>query len=109
MGAVSGLIFSSREEQLINCLVADSPFSNLKEITVEAVAKHTIIPEWIVKSVLHFIKGSVREKAGFDIEWLDIIPLVRKIHIPAIFITSPDDTFINHEHVEKLFDNYACP
>ena len=107
MGAVSGLIYASRAEGTIDCVVADSPFSNLKKITVEAVSKHTIIPAWIVKSVLHFIKGSVKEKAAFDINWLDIVPVVRRINIPAIFITSPDDTFISHEHVEKLFDNYA--
>lgn len=26
--------------------------------------------------------------------------------MPAIFITSPEDTFVDKYHVEKLYDNY---
>lgn len=55
---------------------------------------------------MHFVKKTIKKKADINISDLNIVEYVKKSTVPAIFITSLEDTFVNHEHVEKLYDNY---
>lgn len=55
---------------------------------------------------MHFVKKTIKKKADIDISELNIVEYVKKSTVPAIFITSEEDTFVSHKHVEKLYDNY---
>ena len=81
----------------------DSPFSNLKEMTIERTSEKTMIPEFIISSVFHFIRSTVKEKAFYDIDKLDLFKFIPFCRQPAIFLTSVDDFLVQPENVESLF------
>lgn len=61
----------------VSALVADSPFSNLSKLSLENVKNRYHIPEFLTSTVLHFLKKSISEAAGFNIEDLDIIKFLK--------------------------------
>lgn len=58
MGAVSSLLYASKNIQKISCLVLDSPFSNLQKLLEDIVKSYKILPSIIAK----FAYNKVREQ-----------------------------------------------
>ena len=115
MGAVTALMYSSKynstkdikSQYKIDCLVLDSAFSNLQTLMDEAVEKIVYLPKIIVDLLKNKVSEIILDKAGFHIE--DINPELASYEIktvPALFLHALNDTFINKNHTEKLYNAY---
>lgn len=71
MGGVSAIIHASRDPR-VSLVIADSAYSSLKKLVVDAVSEFTSIPKWILGMAMVFVRGSIKEKTGIDIEDLEI-------------------------------------
>lgn len=112
MGAVTALLHADRDHSLA-CLVLDSPFTNLRKLAVELVNSGQYAPvatgmltNWVIDGMLHFIKGTVKERANFEID--DLLPIehVSQTFVPAYFLAGADDNFILPHHSEELWKAY---
>ncbi|CAD7954060.1 unnamed protein product [Amoebophrya sp. A120] len=113
MGAVTALLHADRDHSLA-CLVLDSPFTRLRTLCQELVEngeylglKAGMLTTMIVDGVLHFLRGTVKERAGFEIDDLQPIENVSKSFVPAFFLAGADDNFISPNHSQQLYDLYA--
>jgi pimeloyl-ACP methyl ester carboxylesterase len=106
MGSVSTLMHADRDPGLA-CIVLDSPFCSLNELAQDIAKNKAGIPNFIVGGVMSIVRGTIKEKAGFNIE--DLNPLknhVGKSYSPAFFLSAEDDELINPEHAKILHDAY---
>jgi len=87
-------------------LICDSPFSNLLKLAKDIGNKKISIPNFIINIGLGVMQGSIKEKTGLDIYKLDLLKCINFIKLPILFLTSKEDTFIHHTHVQELFDSY---
>lgn len=106
MGAVTTLLYGSNDSDFAG-LIADSPFSNLKDLALElAMTKVSSLPRFLIEAALSLINNSIHERAGFRFESIDLTELVPHMTIPAVFVASPDDKLVRWEHSKKLIANY---
>lgn len=78
----------------------------MKDLAIETANSFTKLPKFLISALLTFIIDSIEKKAHFNINELNIVDYVKVCQMPAIFITSHEDTFVDKYHVEKLYDNY---
>jgi hypothetical protein len=53
-----------------------------------------------------YIKPIIISKADFDIDEVDLDPLVHFISTPGIFIASKQDALIPFEQIDDIFNKY---
>jgi esterase/lipase len=53
-----------------------------------------------------YIKPIIEEKAGFDIDEVDLENLVQLINSPGIFIASKQDCLIPFSQIDDIFNKY---
>ena len=106
MGAATALLHAPREPGL-SALILDSSFSSLYKLVKEISAARTSMPGFAVDGVMSFVKGTVKEKAGFDINDVEPIANLDQCQMPALFATGDEDTFIQAHHSKELHDAYA--
>lgn len=99
MGGASALRFRGP----VVARVIDSTFSDLETVAIEVVQKKIMIPAFMVKVVLSFIKDSVKEKVKRDIFDPPTVEFVKTLKQPVMFVASKQDQFIDCEHTEKLY------
>ena len=64
------------------------------------------MPGIIVKGVMAIVKQIINKKANFNLDDIDVLKNVENCRMPALFLTSKNDTLINHKHTEKIFEKY---
>lgn len=89
------------------CGVFDSPFSNFRHLAIELGVAKTGLPEFMVKGALNFITSSINDRAGFNIEELDILASIGNSTTPALFIASKQDSLVKCHHSERLSNAYS--
>jgi pimeloyl-ACP methyl ester carboxylesterase len=94
MGAATALMHGHRDPSIAG-MVVDSAFSSLEKLAEELVdcarqQGHTI-PGFVVSIAMSSIKGSVREKAKFEISDLTPIENADSCFIPALFAHATGD------------------
>ena len=97
MGAVTALLCGARNEPGVVGVVADSPFSSLRALCYDLVAKATagVAGEGLlVDAVLGMVASSVRHRAGFDLDDCDALRALPAARAPALFIHGLRDDFI---------------
>lgn len=52
--------------------IFDSPFRSLKELFLQIGRQKTSFPDFILEMAYNYLKPIVMEKAGFDIEQVDL-------------------------------------
>ena len=103
MGAVSSILHAEKDTN-IWCLILDSPFSNLSDLSVELGKNITGLPSLLVKGGLNFIRSTIKDKVGADILTVSPLESVSRIYLPALFAIGRDDKLVGPHHVTKLFD-----
>jgi len=106
MGAATALLHGDRDP-FISGMVIDSSFANLKQLVKEMALNHIKIPKFVLSAGLAFIRRTIKNKAGFDINDLSPIKHADKCFIPAMFIAARDDDFIKLHHSEDIYKLYA--
>ncbi|KAH8070497.1 palmitoyl-(protein) hydrolase [Aureococcus anophagefferens] len=68
MGAVTALLVASTREPDVKALVLDSAFASLRSLSLDVVRRGANgVPRVLAEAALRWIRGSVRERADFDI------------------------------------------
>ena len=106
MGAVTALIYGSRNNNNVSAILLDSAFYSLKTLIEELIEKAILIPNFIVNSMVEIIRKTILEKAKFDL--MDIEPYIfaQKCFIPAFFCHAKEDSLINIHHCYDLYNIY---
>lgn len=60
-----------------------------------------------MKGALNILESTIREKAGFSFEELNLLERVGKCTVPALFVASKKDSFVRCHHSEKLNKLYT--
>jgi len=110
MGAVTALMHADRDPSLAG-LVLDSPFTNLRLLAKELVESGRYVSgffsSFLVDIALAVMKGTIQEKANFDLDNLVPIEHVGHTYVPALFAAGDKDTFILPHHARELYEAYA--
>ena len=111
MGAVTALLYANRDPSVAG-IVLDSPFSSLNQLMLELVdgfvaGSAVPVPLFAKKAALGWMRSSVKSRAGFDVDDLDVIDTVDGSFCPALFAHGVEDDFIRPAHSEALFEKYA--
>lgn len=91
----------------ISARIIDSTFSDLEKLAVEIGSKNSIIPTFMIKFFLKFVKESVNEKVKLDIFEKNPIDIVKYLSEPILFIASRKDTLIDFNHSQALIKAYG--
>ena len=106
MGAVTAIMYASEHPDDISALVLDSGFYSLKKLIYELVKSKVNLPDFIIEQVLKQVKETVKEKAGFDLDYLETVLYAKNCKTPAFFLHGEDDNFVNKSHCSNLFNDY---
>jgi len=110
MGAATAMLHAERDPS-IAAMVLDSAFSDLVQLAKDMVDKGRqqgiFAPGILISAVLYMIKGSVRDKAKFDINDISPIKYADKCYVPALFAAAEGDDFISPSHSQAIYDKYA--
>ncbi len=110
MGAATCLLHAERDPSIAG-MVLDSPFSDLTKLAQEIVERGRnqgmFAPSILVSIAIRFIRSSVKERAGFDINDVSPISSVERSFVPAMFVAAKGDEFIPPHHAQELHDLYA--
>ena len=90
MGAATTLLYSYSDER-IKAQCVDSPFADFRELAIYLCKKEINIPEFIINSVLFFLKKTIKNKNDMDIDKLRPIDFAESSKIPTFFIHAMKD------------------
>ena len=74
MGAVTSILYASRENNHLSAILLDSAFFSLKILIEELIDKNISMPKFILNSMIDTLRKTIIEKANFDI--MDIEPFL---------------------------------
>jgi pimeloyl-ACP methyl ester carboxylesterase len=108
MGAVSSLLYAEDPNncRLISGLILDSPFSAFNQMVEDIVKSKCWIPGCFISCFMFFVKRTIAEKTGADMDYIEPIRSVRKIDIPAYFMVGKDDLIAKPQRVRELFRRF---
>ena len=104
MGAATTLLYS---DERIKAQCVDSPFADFRELAIILCKKEINIPEFIINTVLYFIKKTLKSKNDMDIDELKPIEYVEKSKTPTFFIHAMKDELIPYKHTINMFEKYG--
>ena len=106
MGAATGLIYSCNDKRIkAQCL--DSPFANFKDLAIKLCKQHIYIPEFVINTILYFLKKTIKKKNNLEIENLKPIEFAKLSKTPAFFIHAMKDKLIPYEQTIQIFEKYS--
>ena len=106
MGAVTALIYASRQNNHLSAILLDSAFFSLKKLIEELIEKSINIPTFILNSIFETLRKTVLEKAYFDIINIEPYLYAKHCNVPAFFCHGKDDTLIDIHHCKDLYSIY---
>ena len=84
MGAATTMFYAHSDER-IKAICMDSPFSDFKLLAKELCLKYITLPNFVLTTTMNFVKNTVKEKCGLDIDKLKPILYANKTKTPAFF------------------------
>lgn len=112
MGAVTAILYSVEDPSIASMLL-DSPFCSLQKVAedlvlnIETLQKVPRFTKFAVSIGLKALRSTIKKKAKFDIKSLEILDIVSKCFIPALFVHSVGDSFVKPIHSELLYAKYS--
>ena len=105
MGAATTMFYAHSDER-IKAICMDSPFSDFKLLAKELCLKYITLPNFVLTTTMNFVKNTVKEKCGLDIDKLKPILYANKTKTPAFFLHAVGDELISLEQTLKLVEEY---
>jgi pimeloyl-ACP methyl ester carboxylesterase len=106
MGAATALMYSYNDKR-IKAQCIDSTFGNFKDLAIKLCKKHVYIPEFIINTILYFLKKTIRKKNNLDLDDLKPLEFAEKSKTPAFFIHAMKDELIPYEHTIQIYEKYS--
>lgn len=97
----------------IKGLVLDSPFTELFIMIqgiinfLDVLSNKVSVPYFASWIALSMIKGSLKEKTGFDVLSISPLEACKTITIPIVFILGDSDEMVGYQRFKEMFD--LCP
>ena len=106
MGAATALLYSHTDKRvLVQCV--DSPFADFREVAIHLCKKEINIPEFIINSVLFFVKKTIKKKNDMNIDELRPIDYAEISKTPTLFIHAMKDELIPYDHTIRIYEKYG--
>ena len=106
MGAATTMFYAHSDPR-IKAICMDSPFCDFKLLAKELCLKYITLPNFVLTTAMNFVKNTVKDKCGLDIDKLKPILYANKTKTPAFFLHAVTDELISLEQTLKLVENYA--
>ena len=106
MGAATAMMYLYKDSR-IKAAVIDSTFADFNVLAKQLCRKVKAIPDILIYFVMYFVKKTIKEKCGFDIENLRPIDYASLCTAAAFFIHAMKDELIPLEHTLKIYEQYA--
>jgi pimeloyl-ACP methyl ester carboxylesterase len=106
MGAATTMFYAHSDPR-IKAICMDSPFSDFKLLAKELCSRYITLPNFVLATTMSFVKNTVKDKCGLDIDKLKPILYANKTKTPAFFLHAVADELISLEQTLKLVENYA--
>ena len=106
MGAATALMYSHMDKR-IKAQCIDSPFAVFKDLAIKLCQKQIYIPEFVINTILYFLKKTIRKKINLDLDNLNPIDFAEISKTPAFFIHAMKDDLIPYEHTIKIYEKYS--
>lgn len=109
MGAVTAILYASKNPESVKKMVLDSPFCNFRQLVKEIVNARTGLPEFLFGSVLDKIEQNIINKTSGNLMDIDLKKSITRYgveNIPCLFLISKDDKLVNPAHVETLYQTH---
>ena len=106
MGAATALMYSYKDKR-IKAQCIDSPFANFRDLAIKLCKKHIYIPEFVINTIIYFLKKTIRKKNDLDIDNLKPLDFAKLSKTPAFFIHAMKDDLIPYEHTIQIYENYG--
>lgn len=109
MGAAAILLMLAKYQavqQMIRGVVVDSPFLNLRKLCVHLATQRTPLPKLIIEGGLNIVRGTIMDKAQFDIDTINPVDGVDRIGVPGVFIIANDDELVPPAKFKEMFNRY---
>ena len=106
MGAATTLLYSHSDDR-IKAQCVDSPFADFRDLVIYLCKKQINIPEFIINSVLFFLKNTIKKKNDMDIDKLRPIDFAEISKAPTFFIHAMKDELIPYKHTIQLYEKYG--
>jgi len=106
MGASTAVMYVQSDDR-VKAVCFDSPYSDFPKLAIEICKKQINIPNFIIKTALSFVRGSIKSRNDLDIYQLTPIVYAPKIKTPGFFVHAMNDELIPLEHSLNLFEAYG--
>ena len=106
MGAATALLYSHSDDR-IKCQCVDSPFAHFRELSIQLCKKEVNIPEFIINTVLYFLKKTIKKKNDMDIDKINPIEFAEISKTPTFFIHAMNDDLIPYKHTIQIYEKYG--
>ena len=107
MGAVTALLYASKNQNKISAMILDSGFFSLKILINELVETKINLPQFFIDQMLKSVKKTVKEKANFNMDEIEPYLYIKNCKIPAFFIHGSNDEFVKPHHCQDLYKLYG--
>jgi dienelactone hydrolase len=115
MGAATALLVAAddRYYHTIAGLVIDSCYVSVREVALDVARKYAghfpLIPTESSASIaVDALREAVVEKAGFDIDSINVLRAAPLCQTPALFGHASEDTLVSMSHADRVFEAYGC-
>ena len=108
MGAATTMLYAHKDPR-VKAICVDSPFADFKKLAKELTLRYANIPNFILETILSFIRSTIKKKNGMDINLLKPIEAAKKTFQPVLFIHAKNDELIGYQHSNDLFEVYKGP
>ena len=105
MGAATALMYSYKDKR-IKAQCMDSPFANFKDLAIKLCKQHISIPEFVINTILYFLKKTIKKKNNLEIENLKPIEFAKLSKTPAFFIHAMKDDLIPYGQTIEIYEKY---
>lgn len=77
MGAATTMLYAHKDPR-VKAICVDSPFADFKKLAKELTLRYANIPNFILETILSFIRSTIKKKNGMDINLLKPIEAAKK-------------------------------
>lgn len=106
MGASISIMLSENKSNSIIGIIADSPYSNLKNLCLELGNKKSRFVKYVFERAWSFMREKILKNYRFNIDDLDILKYARNGSVPILIVCSKEDEIIGCKHGEEICSEY---
>ena len=94
-------------ENLIKCMIVDSPFTSIEEISLNVASSQINLPRFIISMFVSFgfgkLKNLILNEENFDISTISPKDNIHFCKIPSLFFVGIEDTLIPFTNSSTLY------